>query len=155
MSKPDGMEPDPNDIYSPGASYPLYAVQIPDFPKNPSASKIEWSLCLAVRIPLPPFPSLTITMSQRLCGGIREIVTRVWTAMSSNATVVVKFYDSLYFCDSYDNIDPIRFAAWSDANEVRAYNKLQFLQGTCVTRCLDLYATAFPQQEGRSACVLL
>ncbi|KAK0213697.1 hypothetical protein IW262DRAFT_1467030 [Armillaria fumosa] len=50
-------------------------------------------------------------MFQRLCGGIRENVTRVWTATSSNATVVAKVYGPLYFRDSYDITDPIRLAA--------------------------------------------
>ncbi len=44
-----------------------------------------YALCLADRIHLPPFPFLTITLSQRLCSGIREHVTHVWTVASSNA----------------------------------------------------------------------
>ncbi len=90
-----------------------------------------------------------------MCGGIREHVTHVWTATLSNATVVAKFYDPLYFHDTYDHTDPIRLAAWSVASEVRAYEKLQPLQGTCIPRCLGLYAMALPEQEGRTVYVLL
>ncbi|PBK70402.1 hypothetical protein ARMSODRAFT_110927 [Armillaria solidipes] len=166
MSEPlDGTTPDPNDIYFSGASYPLYIVQVPDFPEGDKwcehneqtrqrqRSNGVYALCLADRIHLPPSPSLTITLSQRLCGGIREHVTHVWTATSSNAIVVAKFYDPLYFRDTYDHTDPLRLAAWSVASEVRAYEKLQSLQGTCIPRCIDLYATALPEQEGRTVYV--
>ncbi|PBK87305.1 hypothetical protein ARMGADRAFT_1016793 [Armillaria gallica] len=164
---PDMTPEDPKVIYVPGASYPLYTVQIPDFPEGDKWCRHNkqslqrqrtdgvYTLCLADRIHLPLSPSLTITLSQNLCGGIREHVTHVWTATSSNATVVAKFYDPLYFRDSYDNTDPLRLAAWSAASEVRAYEELQSLQGTCIPRCLGLYATAFPQQEGRTVYVLL
>ncbi|KAK0462923.1 uncharacterized protein EV420DRAFT_1639011 [Desarmillaria tabescens] len=122
---------DPDTIYFPGACYHLCAVQIPDFPKgdrwcehNKQSLQYQrmngvYALCLADRIHLPPSPPLTITLSQRLCGGIREHVTHVWTATSSSSpkdtpsTIVAKFYDPLYFCDEYDNVDPLRLAAWS------------------------------------------
>ncbi|KAK0189944.1 hypothetical protein F5146DRAFT_645827 [Armillaria mellea] len=164
---PVGTTLDPNDVYCPGASYPLYTVQIPDYPEgdkwcghNKQSLQRQrtdglYALCLADRIHLPPSPSLTITLSQRLCGGIREHVTHVWTATSSNSTVVAKFYDPLYFRDEYDNTDPLRLAAWSAASEVRAYEKLQFLQGTRIPRCLGFYATALPEQEDRTVYVLL
>ncbi|PBK70405.1 hypothetical protein ARMSODRAFT_110945 [Armillaria solidipes] len=167
---PDRTPEDPKVIYFPGASYPLYTVQIPDFPEGDEWCEHDeqslqrqrtdgvYALCLADRIHLPPSPSLTITLSQHLCGRIREHVTHVWTATPSStppSTVIAKFYDPLYFRDTYENIDPLRLAAWSAASEVRAYEKLQSLQGTCIPRCLGLYATALPEQEGRTVHVLL
>ncbi|SJL08683.1 uncharacterized protein ARMOST_12052 [Armillaria ostoyae] len=164
---PDRTPEDPKVIYFPGASYPLYTVQIPDFPEGDECDEQSlqrqrtdgvYALCLADRIHLPPSPSLTITLSQHLCGRIREHVTRIWTATSSStppSTVIAKFYDPLYFRDTYDNIDPLRLAAWSAASEVRAYEKLQSLQGNCIPRCFGLYATALPEQEGRTVYVLL
>ncbi len=38
---------------------------------------------------------------------------------------------------------------------MRAYERLQFLQGNYIPRCLGLYATALPEQEGRIVHVLL
>ncbi|SJL03737.1 uncharacterized protein ARMOST_07094 [Armillaria ostoyae] len=159
----------PDAIYFPGACHRLYTVEVPDFPEGDKwcqhnkdtlqRQKMNglYSLCLADRIHLPPSPSLTITLSQRLCGGIREHVTHVWTATPNDApsTVVAKFYDPLYFRDEYDNTDPLRLAAWSAANEVRAYEKLQSLQGACIPRCLGLYGTTLPEQGGRTVYVLL
>ncbi|KAK0189949.1 hypothetical protein F5146DRAFT_1122359 [Armillaria mellea] len=163
----DGTAPDPNDVYFPGASYSLYPVKTPDVPEgdewcehNEQSLQRQrtagvYALCLADRIHLPPSPSLTITLYQRLCGRIREHVTHVWIATSPNATVVTKFYGPLYFRDAYDNTDRLRLAAWSAASEVRVYEKLQSLQGTCIPRCLGLYATALPEQEDRTVYVLL
>ncbi|KAK0462919.1 uncharacterized protein EV420DRAFT_1761270 [Desarmillaria tabescens] len=71
------------------------------------------------------------------------------------STIVAKFYDPLYFHDEYDNTDPLRLAAWSAASEVRAYEKLQSLQGACIPQCLGFYATTLPEQEGRTVYVLL
>ncbi|KAK0453853.1 hypothetical protein EV421DRAFT_2030744 [Armillaria borealis] len=122
---------DPDAVYFPGACFKLYAVAPPDIPKG-----------LAI-----------------LCGGIREHVTHVWAASptpeKTSSVVVAKFYDSLYFEDEYDSIDPLRLAARSVANEAKAYEMLQSLQGISVPRCLGLYATAIPEQDGRTVYVLL
>lgn len=88
-----------------------------------------YALCLADRIHLPPSPSLSITISQSLCGGIRKRVTHVWTASTpknSPSTIVAKFYGPLYFRAEYDDTDPFHLAAWFAASEVRAYEKNLF-----------------------------
>ncbi|KAK0236574.1 hypothetical protein EDD85DRAFT_937065 [Armillaria nabsnona] len=99
----------------------------------------------------------------RLCGGIREHVTHVWVAHTSSpilvenasTTVIAKFYDPLYLHDEYESVDPLRLAARSVPNEVKAYEMLQSFQGICIPRCLGLYATVIPEQDGRTVYVLL
>ncbi|SJL08702.1 uncharacterized protein ARMOST_12071 [Armillaria ostoyae] len=154
MSEPlDDTTPDPNDIYFPGARYQLYARQ---------RTEGLLALSLANRIHLPTSPPLSITLSDRRCGGIREHITHVWAAHTSSptledasTTVIAKFYDPLYFHDEYESIDPLRLSAQSVASEVKAYEMLQPLQGISVPRVIGLYATAIPQQNGRTVYVLL
>ncbi|KAK0194727.1 hypothetical protein F5146DRAFT_1037259 [Armillaria mellea] len=165
--------PDPTAVYFPGACFKLYAVAPPGVPKDRRCQHDKrslerqrteglYALSLANRIRLPLSPSLSITLSDKLCGGIREHVTHVWTACTSSPTsenvssiVVAKFYDPLYFHDEYDSIDPLRLAARSVASEVKAYEMLQSFQGISVPRCLGLYATTIPEQDGRTVYVLL
>ncbi|KAK0469167.1 uncharacterized protein EV420DRAFT_1472442 [Desarmillaria tabescens] len=169
---------DPNAIYLPSARYDLYPAKPPRFPKGNKWCKHDnrsrqrqrangsFALCLTnrIRIPARSPPPLSITLSQKLCGGLREHVTHVWTATASFSkpkkaptTVVAKFYDPLYFNDSDGTTitDPLRLATWSAASEVRAYEKLEPLQGTSIPRCLGLYATRFHEQESRTVYVLL
>ncbi|PBK87292.1 hypothetical protein ARMGADRAFT_463898 [Armillaria gallica] len=174
MSEPDDTTPDPNDIYFPGALYQLYTVESPCFSKDDQQylhdnnsrqrQRTERVLALSIanRIHLPSAPSLSITLSNRLCGGIREHVTHVWAAHTSSptlenasTTVIAKFYDPLYLYDEYESVDPLRLAARSVPNEVKTYEMLQSLQGICIPRCLGLYATVIPEQDGRTVYVLL
>lgn len=61
-------------------------------------------------------------------------------------TVVAKFYDLLYFCDPVEVLDPFRIITRSVPNEVRVYETLHVFQGTCILRCLGLYATLLHAQ---------
>ncbi|KAK0462921.1 uncharacterized protein EV420DRAFT_1144992 [Desarmillaria tabescens] len=175
MSEPlDETTLDPNNAYFPGACYQLHTVAPPCFPsgdrwchhngysRQPQRTEGVYALSLANHIPFPPSPSLSITLSDRLSGGIREHITHVWTARTSSpipektpTTVIAKFYDPLYFHDEYESIDPLRLATRSAASEVKAYEMLQSLQGISIPRCLGLYATAIPEQDGRTVYVLL
>lgn len=172
-STPPDNTTDPDAIYLPGACFNLYAVTPPPIPNGDQwcqhdahslqRQKVEglFALSLTNRIPVPPSSSLSTTLSESLCGGVRDHVTHVWTASSSSTTsngsetVVAKFYDPLYFHDEYDSVDPLRLVAWSVASEVKAYEMLQSLQGICIPRCLGLYATAITEQDGRTVYVLL
>ncbi|PBK87280.1 hypothetical protein ARMGADRAFT_1034852 [Armillaria gallica] len=175
MSEPlDDTTPDPNDIYFTGALYQLYSVEPPcfsnddqhylhdDYSLQRQRTEGVLALSLANRIHPLSSPSLSITLSDRRCGGIREHITHVWAAHTSSptledasTTVIAKFYDPLYFHDEYESVDPLCLAAQSVASEVKAYEMLLSLQGICIPRCLGLYATAIPQQDGRTAYVLL
>ncbi|KAK0236589.1 hypothetical protein EDD85DRAFT_578879 [Armillaria nabsnona] len=101
---------------------------------------------LAHRVHLPPLSSLPITLSQKLCGGIREHVTQVWTFSTSSSespmTVVAKFYDPLYFYDPVEVFDPSHIVAYSGPIEVNVYEMLHVFQGTCILR----YATLLHAQ---------
>ncbi len=168
---PDG---DPNTVYFPGAYFQLYSVEPPCFPDGDNQclhddyslqrQRTEGVLALSLANRIHPLssPSLSITLSDRRCGGIREHITHVWAAHTSSPTledasntVIAKFYDPLYFHDEYESVDPLRLAVQSVASEVKAYGMLQSLQGICIPRCLGLYATAIPQQNGRTVYVLL
>ncbi|KAK0421773.1 hypothetical protein EV421DRAFT_1831717 [Armillaria borealis] len=171
MPEPGDTTPDPNDIYFPGACYQLYPVEPPCFPNGDrqclhddnslqrQRTEGVLALSLANRMHLPSSPSLSITLSDTLCGGIREHITHVWVAHPSSPTLertdIAKFYDPVYFLDEYESVDPLRLAARSVANEVKAYEMLQSFQGICIPRCLGLYATVIPEQDGRTIYVLL
>ncbi|SJL08697.1 uncharacterized protein ARMOST_12066 [Armillaria ostoyae] len=98
---------DLNNIYFQGTRYQLYPVETPCFPngdclhdnysRQSQRTEGVLALSLAIRIHLPPSPSLSITLSGGLCGGIRERVNHVWVAHPSSPTlektVIAKFYD--------------------------------------------------------------
>ncbi|KAG7442677.1 uncharacterized protein BT62DRAFT_1010000 [Guyanagaster necrorhizus] len=137
----------------PSACYELYPAKASRFPKGDKWRKHDkrslqrqsengiFSLCLTnrIRIPARASPSLSITLSHKLCGGFREHVTHVWTATTSfskpkkgSTIVVAKFYDPLFFGDS-DGTDiraPLCLATWSAATQVGSYENLESLQGT-------------------------
>ncbi|KAK0462912.1 uncharacterized protein EV420DRAFT_1639003 [Desarmillaria tabescens] len=109
------------------ATNSLYAIAPPAIPKSD-----RW----CQQIPLPPSPSLSITLSQNLIGG--------------SATVVAKFYDPLSLHDVYESVDLLRFAARSVASEAKAYEMLQSVQGICLSRCLGLCAAPILEPDGRT-----
>lgn len=107
---PEPLDGDPSTVYFPGACYQLYPVVLPCFPdgdqhclqddhsRQRQRTEGVVALSLANRIRLPSTPSLSITLSDGLCGGIRE--HHVWIAHSSppapKKTVIAKFYDPIY-----------------------------------------------------------
>ncbi|SJL08695.1 uncharacterized protein ARMOST_12064 [Armillaria ostoyae] len=95
------------------------------------------ALSLANRIRLPSTPTLSITLSDGLRGGIREHITHVWVAHPPEKTVIASFYNPSVAC------------------KAKAYKMLRSLQGNCIPQCLGLYATVIPEQDGRTVYVLL
>ncbi|KAK0213700.1 hypothetical protein IW262DRAFT_1411050 [Armillaria fumosa] len=123
-------EPDPNDIYFPGVSYPLYTVKIPDFPEPCSVKgQTAYMHCASL---------IAYIFRLHLFGPVHYLLL-----LSSPSFMK-------YFRDSYSSSPP-RCMVYCEGNESSRETPVS----PCIHRCLGLYAITLPEQEGRTVDVLL